>query len=396
MSTTTSYLTPGARAPRRLTTVPDRAGRQAGTPATAAGRVELSRTFAATAARYLLLVAPAASAEIARWEAAAAAIPDRSLRSSARAALRKRGNIEGATLFAVLAPAGHRRAAIRALVALQSAYNYLDTLSEQPSEDPLANARQLHLGLVSALQDPGAPHPDYYAHSPRRDDGGYLLAMLDECRQAVAELPAYPAIASTLTQAAGRIVDFQTFNLSDSQGGHAALARWGTELTPAHSGLAWWEAAAGGGSSLAVHALIASAADATLDPSEARRIERVYFPWAGALHSLLDSLVDRREDRAGGRRCLLDYYATDAAADRLAALAVRALDTTRELASASTHTVILTAMCSYYLSAPECDTAEARAVARALTGALGTPLHVAVAMSRARRLLHAIALRSYS
>ena len=395
MSTTTSFLTPGARAPRQLTTVPNRAGRP--TLATAAGRVELSRAFAATVARYLLLVAPAASAEIARWETAAAAIPDRSLRSSARAALRKRGNIEGATLFAVLAPAGHRRTAIRALVALQSAYNYLDTLSEQPSGDPLANARQLHLGLVSALQDPGAPHPDYYAHSPRRDDGGYLLAMLDACRQAVAELPAYPAIASTLTQAAGRIVDFQAFNLSDSQGGHAALQRWGTELTPAHSDVAWWEAAAGGGSSLAVHALIASAADATLDTHEAARIECVYFPWAGALHSLLDSLVDRREDRAGGQCCLLDYYASDdAAADRLAALAAYALDTTRELASASTHAVILTAMCSYYLSAPECDTAEARAVARALTGALGRPLHVAVAMSRARRLLHAIALRSYS
>jgi tetraprenyl-beta-curcumene synthase len=394
MSTTTSYLTPGARAPRRLTTVPDRAERPAAALATAAARVELSRAFAATVARYLLLVAPVATVEIARWEAAAAAIPDRSLRSSARVALRKRGNIEGATLFAVLAPAGHRRAAIRALVALQSAYNYLDTLSEQPSENPLANARQLHLGLVSALQDPGAPHPDYYAHSPRREDSGYLLAMLDACREAVAELPAYPAIASTLGQAAGRIVDFQTFNLSDSQGGHGALQRWGTELTPARSGLAWWEAAAGGGSSLAVHALIASAADPTLDPCEASRIERVYFPWAGALHSLLDSLVDRREDRAGGRRCLLDYYASDdAAADRLAALAACALDTTRELASASTHAVILTAMCSYYLSAPECDTAEARAVARALTGALGTPLHVAIAMSRARRLLHAIARR---
>jgi hypothetical protein len=49
--------------------------------------------------------------------------------------------------------------------------------------------------------------------------------------------------------------------------------------------------------------------------------------------------------------------------------------------------VIVTAMCSYYLSAPECDTVEAQIITRALTRALGLPLNLAIAMFRARRLL---------
>ena len=44
-------------------------------------------------------------------------------------------------------------------------------------------------------------------------------------------------------------------------------------------------------------------------------------------------------------------------------------------------------MCSYYLSAPECDTVEAQAVTRALTRtSSGCPLRVAIVMFRARRL----------
>ena len=73
-------------------------------------------------------------------------------------ALSKGGNIEGAALFATLVPAVHRRTALRALVAFQTAYNYLDALSERPSEDPSLNGEQLHRALLTAL-NPGAGAP---------------------------------------------------------------------------------------------------------------------------------------------------------------------------------------------------------------------------------------------
>ncbi|HEV7530026.1 MAG TPA: DUF2600 family protein [Solirubrobacteraceae bacterium] len=358
--------------------------------------VDLAAVFASAAARHLLLIAPQVRRELAWWRAGAAEITDASLRRQALKSLGKHGNIEGAALFAILAPAARRRQAVRALVAFQTAYNYLDALSELPSEDPRANADQLHQALLTALH-PDAQHADYYAHNPHGADGGYLHSILDACRTALAGLPSFPALAPTLRAAAARIVDFQTLNLTEQQGGHAALERWAHEATPSGNGLAWWETAAGAGSSLSVHALIAAAASARVDAADARAIDEAYYPWAGGLHSLLDSLVDREEDRAHGQRSLVGYYRdTGDAATRLGVLAKRTARVTECLPQAHAHRVILTAMCSYYLSAPQCHTPEARAISRSLTNVLGAPLNVAISVFGARRRVSVLTGEAYT
>jgi tetraprenyl-beta-curcumene synthase len=360
-----------------------------------AERCALACAFAATVVRFSLLVLPQVRSERSRWRRAAATIASPRLRRAAQTALLKRGNIEGAALFATLAPRRHRREVVRAVVAFQLAYNYLDALSELPNCNATLNAERLHEALPRAL-DAQAPHLDYYAHQADRDDGGYLVALLDSCRAAFAGLPSYDAAAPTARAAAARIVDFQALNLSEPQGGQQALERWATEATPVGSGLAWWETAAASGSSLAVFALLAAAADGALDSRTAREIDGVYFPCAGALHSLLDSLVDRSEDRDEARRSLLDNYSSTVhAAVNLADLAFRARAAAERAPSAPTHRVLLTAMCSYYLSDRKCRTPEARAIGRTLTGALGVPLELAILMFRARRLAHAVAWRPY-
>ena len=362
----------------------------------AGARLDLTVVFAGTVLAYLLGVLPQVTRELSRWRTRAGAIPNASLRESAQAALAKRGNVEGAALFATLAPSGHRRAAVRALVAFQTAYSYLDALAELPSADPIANGERLHQALLAALH-PGAPHVDYYAHNPDRDDGGYLTAILDACRDAVGALPSYPSLAPTARDAAARIVDFQALNLNEQQGGHDALQRWGTEATPSGSGLRWWEMAAACGSSLAVHALIGAAASPGLTVSRAREIDAAYFPWIGALHSLLDSFVDRGEDRRLHQTSLLDHYPSPTAAVlSLSALAKGARAAAERLPSPEAHRVIVTAMCSYYLSAPECDTPDGRTLTHALASALGVPLSVAIAMFRSKRLLHDVTDRGYS
>lgn len=359
-------------------------------------QLQLPYAFVEVALRYLLLVLPAASSELACWRTRATAIPSTSLRHHALRALAKRGNIEGAALFATLAPRAQRRTAVRALVAFQTAYNYLDALSELPSDDPVSNADQLHQALLTALH-PTAAHADYYACNPEREDGGFLVAVTEACRDALARLPSQHAVAPTARAAAARIVDFQALNLSDSQGGHGALRRWALETTPAGVGLAWWENAAAAGSSLAVHALIAAAAQPGVDPWDAREIERAYRPAIAALHSLLDSLVDRCEDHDAGRRGLLDHYESPfAAIASLAELARSAADACERLEQPHAHRVILTAMCSYYLSAPECDTDEGRAITRALTRVLGRSLSAAILAFRSRRLLLAVTRRAYT
>jgi tetraprenyl-beta-curcumene synthase len=361
-------------------------------------RVREHAAFATTVVRCLAFVLPLAGRERRHWAARAAAIPNASLRRSACAALEKRGNVEGAALFAVLAQPAYRADAVRALVALQSAYNYLDTLSELPSADPGASSRRLHRALFDAVQlEQAGAGESYYEHvCAGADDGGFLLALIDRARAALSRLPAHAALAPMMSAAALRIADFQALNLSEPHGGQAGLERWANAMG-GQQGFAWWETAAGAGSSLALHALVATAARADVAADVAVRIDRAYFPAIGALHSLLDSLVDREEDRAKGLRSLLACYPSDAdAGARLTTLAIEARDVCATLPARHVHGAIVTAMCSYYLSAPQCCDERARRVGRRLTDALGAPLRVSVAMFKTKRLLAKLAGGGYA
>jgi tetraprenyl-beta-curcumene synthase len=349
-------------------------------------RAQLATGFVDAARRYWTGVFPQVRCELSHWRERAGEIPDPVLRGLVFEAQRKRGNLEGAAAFAAFAPSSERAAVVCAAVAFQAAYDYLDVLAEQPQADPIAGARGLHEALLVALDSldsaPGTKsradqQPDYYASYPQREDNGYLAELVDTCRTALATLPSYAAVAAGAQRAAQRIVEFQSLNLSESQGEHDALARWALTATPAESDLRWWEVAAAGGSPLGVHALIAAAAGPAVDPSEVEAIENAYFPWIGALHSLLDHLVDRAQDAAVGERNLIDYYSSPLQASvRMQALAERAARAARALPRGRRHTIILAGMAGYYLSDPEASAPDARSIARnvrATIGGLATP-----------------------
>jgi tetraprenyl-beta-curcumene synthase len=338
--------------------------------------------LASTALSYCLTILPVATRELVTWRVRASQIPDPVLRALASQALSKRGNMLGAALFAVLAPRGRRTEVVRALVAFQAAYNYLDTLAEQPSADPVGNGRRLHNALLFALQ-PGVGHRDYYSGYPRRDDGGLLNAMVEACRGSLRVLPSYVLVADPVHRAAVRIVDFQSLNLGVRQGGDDGLERWARGSTPPGSGLCWWETAAAGGSSLAVHALVALAARPALDPRDIGAVEDAYFPWISALHSLLDSIVDLAEDERHGQRSLIGYYVSPhVAAARVRSLAGRATEATDMLRGSSQHKAILIAMTGYYLSAAGASSPRARVLAEGVADATGAPARPARALSR--------------
>ena len=346
--------------------------------------------LATTVARYLTSVLPLVTRELKRWHAEALEIPDPVLRLHAREGLVKRGNVEGAALFAVLAPRSQRRETMRALVAFQTTYNYLDTLAEQESTDPIANGRQLHQALLIAL-DPAAEHPDYYALHPRHQDGGFLEALVDTCRTALTTLPSYAAVSPVAAAAAARIAAFQSLNLTERQGGHDALERWARGHAPETLGLQWWQTAAAAGSSLAVYALIAAAADPDLRQEDIAGIDAAYYPRICTLHSLLDSLVDVAEDERLGQRSLLSYHdSAEQAALAMKALAQAAAEATRELPNELRHRVILSAMVGYYLSSPGADTPYGRVLARSVAAAIGPLLAPALGLFKARRALSVI------
>jgi tetraprenyl-beta-curcumene synthase len=357
-------------------------------------RIALSGAFAGAARRYWLGVFPRVCAERRRRELRAQQIPDPLLQRVVLDALRKWGNIEGATAFAAFVPARRRAVAARAMGCFQAAYNYLDMLTELPNTDPAVNGQLLHRALLVAL-DPEAQHLDYYAHHHLHDDGGYLAETVDECRAALAQLPSYAAVAPAARRAAARIVAFQSCNTGEVQGDYLALERWARTATPSGSGLRWWETAASGGSSLGIYALIAAAARPNVQPAEIAAIEDAYFPWIGALHSLLDNLVDIAEDYATGQRSLVGCYASSLdAATRMRLLAERSLRAAENLPDSRGHVLILAAMASFYLSTPEASAPAARSVAHAVQDALGEPAQLSLLVFRSRLALRRLVPRA--
>jgi tetraprenyl-beta-curcumene synthase len=337
--------------------------------------VALAATFIRAACSYWLSVFPRVCIHIAGWRRQAKRIPDPELRRLALAALEKRGNIEGAAAFAAFVPWRRRAQVTAAMSAFQAAYNLLDLLGEQVSADPISDGQRLHEALVYAL-DPRATPLDWYEYHPQREDGGYLNQMIEQCRSAFQSLPSHALVEARARNGARRIVAFQSLNLSESQGDHTGLERWASEATPEGTELRWWETAAAAGSSLGVFVLIAAAADPHLKAHEVAAIDEAYFPWIGGLHSLLDNLIDKREDEAAGHRSLVEYYGPQRAAQRMSWLAERAERTARELPHGRRHTVILAAMIANYLSTPEAQSAPLAPVSEAVlatTGPLAAP-----------------------
>jgi len=350
--------------------------------ATGSERLGLAGELVSTSLRYALTIRPRAARELACWRALAGRIPDSGLRGLALRALAKRGNMLGAALFAVLAPRSRRAPTVRALVAFQTAYNYLDLLAEQPSADPIRNGRRLHGALLDAL-GAGTGEGDYYAHHPRSEDGGFLMELVEACSTALAELPSYVLVEAAAAQAAARIVDFQSLNLGMSQGTHSGLERWACASTTSSCEMQWWETAAAGGSSLPVHVQLALAARSQLDPSEPAAVEAAYFPSIAALHSLLDSMVDIAEDERDGQRSLVGYYAcARVASERMRVLAERANRATESLAAARRHRVIVMAMTAHYLAARDACSTRALVLARGASSGAGALARPALAASR--------------
>jgi len=337
--------------------------------------------------RYWLTAYPLARWHARRWRRRAAAIPDPVLRRIALETHRTEGgNLEGAAAFAAYAPLRRRASVVRASVAFQATYDYVDSLTEQPSPVPFANGRALHEALRVALC-PSADHVAYYRHHSRTDDGGYLCRLVDACRGAMRELPSHDVIEPYLAEAAERMIGYQA--RVHSRGPDAdALPSWADAQAPPGSGLLWWEAAAAAASSLGTFALVAAAADPRLSAEDADAIERAYFPWAGALHVLLDSLIDQPADASSGHCSLVELYARpEVAAARFGAIARAAFASAQTLRRGTRHAAVLAGMSAHYLSAPTADLPDAALARERVMEAGGGLIAAACVMMRARRRL---------
>ncbi len=243
--------------------------------------------------RYWTSVAPLVRAQLDRWTRLAQAIPDPLLREPAIRKLREeRFNVEVAATLATLAKPPYRERVVEAIVALQVMYDYLDLLAEQPQPEQPLDGRPLFQALVDALAPAGGSDGGWRPRFPRSRDGGYLGDLVRAVRQALAELPAAEAVGEAALRAAKRCVAAQAASHAAARRGTAELERWARRQATGggwgsqdggQAGLQWPEYLAGAAASvLAVHALIAAAADPRTTRREAERIDAAYLPICAA------------------------------------------------------------------------------------------------------------------
>jgi tetraprenyl-beta-curcumene synthase len=327
--------------------------------------------FCAVAWRELTWTLPNVRREVARWRRHALTIPDPTLRTDALESLRsERLNLEGAALFTCLPPRRDLRL-LRLNVAYQVALDYLDRISDRPAPDPIANGRQLHRALTDALE-PSAVPADYYRHHPWHDDGGYLAAIVTDCQRRCRELPAYDRVKPHVLTAARRI-DVQILNHDpDPARRDASLAAFAAQTYPDLHEPRWFELTAAASSTVGVHALLALAADPTTTEADVLATDAAYAFSICAASTLLDSLVDEREDADAGNHSYVAHYA-DAreAIERICTIVAQARDEAAALRRGNRHALIAGGIVAMYLSKDDAYRTELRPTVRRILRAAG-------------------------
>ena len=298
--------------------------------------------------RYWRTVSPVLRGELAHWRRRARAIEDPELRRLALCKLAQESfNAEAAGMLATLAPAVSRGDAARAIVALEVLFDLLDGMTEQSLKDPLRDGEDLFAAFTEALSASGE------RSALEEGDAGYLTELSRAAGLAFSRLPAADAVRETARICALRAAQAQVRMHAVPALGIGQLRQW-AQANGADIDLPWRELAAGAASSvLALHALIAAAADPSTTARRAEQLDRCYLSIC-VLVTLLDGLLDQQEDARYGQSSYIGLFESPLALTQaLTGAVARAAGQARALPDAPAHLVILTGAVAYYASAPE-------------------------------------------
>jgi tetraprenyl-beta-curcumene synthase len=355
------------------------------------------RALAAANARFWPTVAPTVHRELSSWEAPATAIGDPSLRSLALEKLRdERFNAEVAATLATLAPARSRTASTQAIVALELLFDYLDGRTEH-LPDPLSESAPLFAPFTGAVHDPSDLGPALNETVPAEDtpaDWEYLQALSSRTQDGFCSLPAAHVVRPFALAAAQRCAQAQTRIHALPSAGLPQLEQWAREHSPA-TGLDWREYTSGCASSvLAVHALIAAAADPICSPTDAQKLDAAYLA-IGAVITILDSLVDHPEDTARGEPGFNALFSNPRELlDALRVLTREALARSWEAPNGAHHAMTLAGVAAYYTTHPDAAIPTARPVTSMVRRELSPTIWPTLAVMRSWRAAKLIRARA--
>jgi tetraprenyl-beta-curcumene synthase len=313
----------------------------------------------------------AVSREVDDWRSRAAAIPDPALRRDALHAIdAKRGHIDGAAMFWTL-PRRRSPTLLRTLVRYELLQDFLDGVTEPDGSLGPVEGAPLYAALAEAL-DPGRPRSSGFSDCGR-DDGGYLAALVDACRDGCRALPSYDAVRPLLMREAERAEVLLLNHEPRPAVREAALRAWAQRQGEGYGTLRWHELTAAASGWITTHALLSLAAHPAATSADAEETYAAYFPWLALTLTLLDGYADHAEDAANGSHNYLAYFASlEAAAARLAESIRGAAAAVHSLPDGDRHAVLLACMIALYLSKDSVRAPEMRAMTAEIVAAGGS------------------------
>ncbi|MCR6545464.1 tetraprenyl-beta-curcumene synthase family protein [Dehalobacterium formicoaceticum] len=258
-------------------------------------------------ARFIKEIFPLVHHALSRWEEYGAKIPDPVLKTQALASLKnKKFHCQGGSIYALYPKADQARM-VSFIVAFQTISDYLDNLCDRTGCEDERSFRQLHLAMKEALE-PDLPLSDYYLYYPYQSDGGYLKALVQECRRCLTFFPSYGLAAKEVQFLVSLYTDLQSLKHLGRDIREERLKQWAGPYLKDYPQLSPWEFSAATGSTLGVFMLVAWASQEQRETKEIGEIITVYFPFISALHILLDYFIDQREDLVEGDLNFVSYY----------------------------------------------------------------------------------------
>jgi tetraprenyl-beta-curcumene synthase len=269
-------------------------------------------------------------------------------------------------------PRKRSRPLLRLLTTYQVLWDFLDSLSEAWPGLARDDILHLHFALVDALT-PASPLRDYYGPLASAGDGGYLSSLVEACRECCRALPSFHSVAQPLHTEAERISVQAINHAAEPEQIPLALRHWVASEYPDIHEVAWFEVAAAAGANLAIYALLTLAAEERCSTNRVADTYSAYFPWAGALATMLDGFVDQFDDARDGDHSYVAYYqSSNEATSRIGRLVRRCLSETHRLADGERHTLVTAAMVAMYLSRDSARTPPLSAASQQLAQAGGS------------------------
>ena len=301
------------------------------------------------------------------WKEKALMIPDDELRGQAKASLEtKRFHCEGGALCGLIAGSRYRDA-VKFIVAYQTISDYLDNLCDRSTSQEPDDFRALHESMQQALTREGRL-TDHYRFRRENNDGGYLTALVQACREVLDRLDGYPQARETLLELAGLYIDLQVYKHVQKDERIPLLSSWFTAHKDGLPPMTWYEFSACTGSTLGIFCIVSHLLNPDAQPEHVEKIKNAYFPWVQGLHILLDYLIDQEEDRREGDLNFCSYYESAAAMSaRFEHFYLQSLSSVEGLPDKNFHRLIVRGLLAIYLADPKVSGQEdVRALAKNL------------------------------